>query len=1035
MKKVIFTLVLTTPLIFFGQNPGGVNNSNANLQLWLKADVGISLSVDKVTQWNDQSGNNRHHSQTADARRPLYVNSGVNALYNFNPTVDFKRANTNRMETPSFHSSLTNSVYLFVVSRLNTESGYGGATWHTTYSFNGDCIHSHWFGINTRMRLTCAEDAGATLNQTFALNAYILPNGTTTSVPSPRVIWNGTPTDVTKRSYTMANNTYTIGCDRNNTDYMNGDIAEVIIYTGSAGNADINISDLQKIQSYLALKYGITLDTSFQPNYIDASGNNIWTGGSNIGYQNHIFGIGRDNASALHQKVSQSINDNSTLIISTSNDFTANNTTGRTNINNQTFLIVGDNNLSTAYRSFNYTGSIHSSTVNSIMDRVWKVQETGETGTIYLKNNNPYSTYLIVSNDPIFDDSDTWIPLDEHQSTPVNLINGQYFTFGGFSIAPGGELTGLELWLKADSGTNTKINNDPLTYWNDNSPNKNNHTQSTASNQPRYIEHDFNYNPSVYFDGSDAMITNSFANGQEAIHVFAMSKVNDNGWRSIYGFGRDATHVQWYNGGSVTKPSVWTGVNQYPISLALGINYGVTSHILPKDSQRVIHWNGTTGNIAGTNNYTYNSNKMGIGSDISNDGSSLSESMLGNIAEVIVYKTGIPATSGGPVNTSVIEKIQSYLAIKYGMTLSTNYKNSSGTTVFLNNLPYNNNIIGIAEDKITSLHQKQSKTISDSTRLYISTLSPLNSSNTGTFTSDKQYLVIGDDNKALRNTVIADLEKPAGILARLEREWKVTNTDFDGTFNIDLRLQDTINLRVIHLGELALLVDNDGNFSNADIYHTVHGITFSYSHPILTVSGIPTSIIPKNSTWFITIGRMDMIVPLSANLTLFEVVNINNRYVNLSWNTASEINNDYFTLERSSGDLVWQNIATINGGGNSSTLLKYKHNDYHPLTGISYYRIKQTDYDGNTNYSPMKTVFFETKNLTIYPNPTTKSITVEGEDINLETIYIFSPLGEEITYMIDVIQVNEKIMLDLSKLARGTYLVKVNGINNIICKQ
>jgi hypothetical protein len=1036
MKHLLLILALV-PFTILGQSPGGVSNSNATLQLWLKSDVGITTVGNRVSIWDDQSGNNRHHTQATNARRPIYLDSDANVLYNFNPTINFERANTHWMGTPSYSTSLNTALYIFVVSRLNTGTGYGGDTWHSTYSFNGDCMHAHWFGLNTRFRVSCAEREGVNLEETFALNSYILPKGVLAADPTPRVIWNGTPNNVAKTNYAILNNTYTVGCDRNNTDYMNGDIAEVIVYTGSSTNTDIAAADLNRIQSYLAIKYGITLDPSAQPNYVSSSGSNLWTGATNLGYQNHIFGIGRDNASALHQKVAKSVNDNNNLILSTGNDFTTSNTNaGRPDVTNMNFLMVGDNGLPANYASYNYTGSLYTGTVNSIMARVWKAQETGETGTVYLKSGHINSKYLVVSNDPTFDDSDTWILLDAAQSASANIANGQYFTFAGLGQAPGGELAGLQLWLKADRGSSTTSNNAPLTYWNDNSPKENHHRQTNTSYQPRYVVNNihFNYHPSINFDGTDAMIGDAFASGQEAVHVFAMSKVDDNNWRSIYGFGRDATHVQWYNGGSATKPSVWTGVNEYPATLPSS-NYGVTSHILPKNStQRVIHLNGVPGNIGGTNNYSYNTNKMSVGSDISNDGLSLSENMLGNIAEVIVYKTGTPTTAGGPMSAAAIGKIQSYLAIKYGVTLSTHYKNSEDITIFSNAAPYNNRIIGIGRDDISGLLQKQSRNFPDSIRIYVSSLAGTNDANTGIFSSDKQYLIIGDDNRPSRVTAAANSEMPGAVLARIERKWKVTNTNFQENFSIDIKFSDTSSLWLTNLNTFGLLVDDDGDFSDANMFGTPSGLTYSYTHPVLTISGISPAMIPLNATSFVTVGRMDETLP--STLISFEATPVEHRYIQLDWTTVSEINNDHFSVERSNDAISWESIGTVDGAGNSSVILNYEYKDTEPLNGISYYRLKQTDYDGSVMYSSIRSVTLGDEVLSVFPNPVNHMLTIEGTNVSRQRVWIVSTLGVDVTSSVSTTQVDEsKTTLDFSKLASGVYFVKVGTNSRMIYKQ
>ncbi len=66
----------------------------------------------------------------------------------------------------------------------------------------------------------------------------------------------------------------------------------------------------------------------------------------------------------------------------------------------------------------------------------------------------------------------------------------------------------------------------------------------------------------------------------------------------------------------------------------------------------------------------------------------------------------------------------------------------------------------------------------------------------------------------------------------------------------------------------------------------------------------------------------------------------------IEWETATEINNDYFTIERSANAIDFEPIAEINGAGNSNTRNTYSYSDNNPMLGINYYRLKQTDYNG-----------------------------------------------------------------------------------------
>lgn len=103
--------------------------------------------------------------------------------------------------------------------------------------------------------------------------------------------------------------------------------------------------------------------------------------------------------------------------------------------------------------------------------------------------------------------------------------------------------------------------------------------------------------------------------------------------------------------------------------------------------------------------------------------------------------------------------------------------------------------------------------------------------------------------------------------------------------------------------------------------------------------------------------------------------------VSLNWSTASEANNAYFTIERSADGTNYSSLAKVNGAGNSSALISYSYSDLSPVNGTSYYRIRQTDIDGNTTVSEVKTVKNNStaKNITVFPIPNTgNTINVAG---------------------------------------------------------
>lgn len=80
------------------------------------------------------------------------------------------------------------------------------------------------------------------------------------------------------------------------------------------------------------------------------------------------------------------------------------------------------------------------------------------------------------------------------------------------------------------------------------------------------------------------------------------------------------------------------------------------------------------------------------------------------------------------------------------------------------------------------------------------------------------------------------------------------------------------------------------------------------------------------------------------------VYNENGKYNELKWSVASQVNNDYYTIERSSDGINWTTLIKLDGSGNSSTQMEYKYDDYSFTKGINYYRLKQTDFDGQFEY-------------------------------------------------------------------------------------
>jgi len=130
-------------------------------------------------------------------------------------------------------------------------------------------------------------------------------------------------------------------------------------------------------------------------------------------------------------------------------------------------------------------------------------------------------------------------------------------------------------------------------------------------------------------------------------------------------------------------------------------------------------------------------------------------------------------------------------------------------------------------------------------------------------------------------------------------------------------------------------------------------------------------------------------VALPIELISFEAKMNDNKQVDIFWATASEQNNDFFTIERSTDGLNWEIVTTVAGAGNSINRIDYHAYDARPVSGISYYRLKQTDFDGAFEYSYIVSVFNGNEEVQLI-----KVVNVMGQTVEQNTkglvILVFS---------------------------------------------
>ena len=173
---------------------------------------------------------------------------------------------------------------------------------------------------------------------------------------------------------------------------------------------------------------------------------------------------------------------------------------------------------------------------------------------------------------------------------------------------------------------------------------------------------------------------------------------------------------------------------------------------------------------------------------------------------------------------------------------------------------------------------------------------------------------------------------------------------------------------------------------------------------------------------------MDMNPPLPIELLDFQAVVNENKQVDLYWTTSSEIDNDFFTIERSKDGTQFYPVAEIDGAGNSFQPLTYQTIDKNPFTGTSYYRLKQTDFDGTFTYSDIRAVHLQLdQSFSVFPNPMNEILHVVGNGSisGKASIELVDALGDiKYSRQLDMSkQVNSLQIPEVAGLMAGTYFL------------
>jgi hypothetical protein len=198
----------------------------------------------------------------------------------------------------------------------------------------------------------------------------------------------------------------------------------------------------------------------------------------------------------------------------------------------------------------------------------------------------------------------------------------------------------------------------------------------------------------------------------------------------------------------------------------------------------------------------------------------------------------------------------------------------------------------------------------------------------------------------------------------------------------------------------------------------------TYSPPFKNTAG---------GTYIATVATFIALVALPVKLLNFNAEQ-NASVVDLDWTTATETNNAYFTVEKSQNSTDFISIAKMDGAGNSSFNKYYSVVDDAPYTGLSYYRLKQTDYDGNYTYSDIVPVNYVPADNIVINYVTSGNIPVaniSSKENNVATLEVIDMTGRVVSSK--VLNLNTGVNnIPLTQSSNGIYLLRLLGSDGSI---
>ncbi|MEO5684962.1 MAG: T9SS type A sorting domain-containing protein [Chitinophagaceae bacterium] len=611
------------------------------------------------------------------------------------------------------------------------------------------------------------------------------------------------------------------------------------------------------------------------------------------------------------------------------------------------------------------------------------------------------------------------------------LLTAFFISHNVDAQTPGG-VAGSVLWLKANTDASPNI-------WFDKSPSGNDFLQPSAGNQPSLISNVFNFNAAMLFDGSNTFMEQGLPadfpeNDNDRTIIVVANATSFNGYRWIFAYGTPG-------GSSTCQAGNFNGD-------LLNAFYGV-------DITTSAYWNAASNANGALASFTLSSsvgtqfdrgaqtNQVSFGPLFATSVNGVIGALLpstngevwgGSIAEVLMFNTAL-----SPADRN---KVESYLALKYGFTLGTagtplSYTASDGVTVYwTGSATYQNDVFGIGTDNGTGLAQTQSNSTNSGNgngtgqagkgNLVLSTAAAL---------PDNQFLLIGNDAAALTEQTIAAGQAPviAEGSQRVVRNWKAQNTGAVGSVSLSFDMTGLTYTGGTTANNYRLMIDSDGD---AD-YFTTGTQTF------IAPSSVTGNLVNFTGVTLATGAGFTIIT--QASVALLPAVwqgfsaSVQKNKATLSWKTSNEVNVDRYVAEYSLNGVNFLPVGSVTAK-NGAGINVYSLTQDNLPAGIRYYRIKRADKDGQFQFSDVKSV--RAGGLTtviLKSNPVTKG----RLELNIDV-----PQSQEA--IIRVVNMAGKILVqqntglttgtnavntNIAHIAAGTYFLQVQLGTEIINKK